>query len=256
MASKGQYRLFLGFLGIFLLSLTSVIITQTSSTPTITVSAAASLSYVFPDLAQQYQQKTGNTVNFNFGATGQLAQQIERGAPVDVFAAADRRSVEKLEKLGLIVGDTKAIYGRGRITLSSRHLRPQQLQDLLQPKYQKIAIANPQRAPYGLAAQQALQTLGLWQQIQPKLIYGENIQQVQQYVSTGNVDAGITALATSIRNQQHWQLIPENLHQPIELMVAVVKSSQHPRAARQFAQFLTSAEAKKIMAKSGFPRPQ
>lgn len=225
---------------------------------TLTVSAAADLNYVFKEIGALWEKETGNNVTFNFGSTGQLAQQIERGAPVDLFAAANKSFVEDLDKQGLIVSNTKALYGRGRITVWTRQdskLNPKDIKDLTKPEYKRVAIANPDHAPYGIAAKEAFQTLGIWDAIKPKLVLGENIRQTQQYIETGNVDVGIVALSLSVNRPGKWQLIPEKLHKPIDQMLAVVKKSKHQTQAKQFAQYINGPKGRPLMKKYGFVLP-
>ena len=164
---------------------------------TLTVSAASDLTYAFGEIGKQFEAETGHKVVFNFGSTGQLTQQIEQGAPVDVFAAANVSFVEDLERQGLILPNTKQMYARGRITLWTRADSPLQittLSDLTRPEVQRIAIANPDHAPYGVAARQAMQTAGIWEAVQTKSVLGDNVRQTLQYAETGNVDAAIVAL--------------------------------------------------------------
>lgn len=164
---------------------------RTTLPPSLTVSAAADLVYAFTEIGEVFEQQTGIPVVFNFGSTGQLAQQIEQGAPVDLFAAANVSYVEDLAQQGRVLPDTVAIYGRGRITLWTRSdspLRIDSIEDLAQPVVRRIAIANPDHAPYGIAAREALQSAGLWDALQPKLILGENVRQALQYAETGDVD--------------------------------------------------------------------
>lgn len=225
---------------------------------TITVSAAADLNYVFKEIGALWEKETGNKVTFNFGSTGQLAQQIERGAPVDLFAAANKSYIEDLDKLGLIVSNTKSLYGRGRITIWTRKdskLNPKEIKDLTKPEYKRVAIANPDHAPYGIAAREAMQSAGIWDAIKPKLVLGENIRQTKQYVETGNVDVGIIALSLSVNKPGKWQLIPENLHKPIDQMLAVVKKSRHQKQAQKFAQFINGSKGRPLMKKYGFVLP-
>jgi molybdate transport system substrate-binding protein len=153
--------------------LAAALLTACSSQPpeTLTISAAADLTYAFQEIGQQFEKETGIRPVFNFGSSGQLAQQIEQGAPVDLFAAANVSFVEELEKRGLILADTKQVYARGRIVLWIRAdggdraeptLAIARLEDLLRPEVQRIAIANPDHAPYGAAAREALQATGIW----------------------------------------------------------------------------------------------
>ncbi|CAA9323985.1 Molybdenum ABC transporter, substrate-binding protein ModA [uncultured Leptolyngbya sp.] len=230
----------------------------TTTDVTLTVSAAASLNQVFPKVAQLWEQETGNKVTVNLGSTAQLAQQIERGAPVDLFMAADKKSIERLEKEGLILSETKALYGVGRLTLWQKEgstLELTGVKDLTKPDIKRVAIANPDLAPYGIAAREALQTAGVWDALQPKLVLGENIRQTQQYVETGNVEVAIVALANSVNQPGKWVLLPAELHKPLEQMLAVPKSAPHPEAAKEFAAFINGEKGRPLMRKYGFVLP-
>jgi molybdate transport system substrate-binding protein len=232
--------------------------TPTAEPITLTVSAAADLNDVFPEISKLWEQETGNQVSFNLGSTGQLAQQIERGAPVDLFAAANKKFVEDLDKKGLVFSDTKALYGVGRLTLWQREAGThdiQDIQDLMKPEIQRVAIANPDHAPYGVAAREALQSAGIWEEIQPKLVLGENIKQTQQYAETGNVDVAIAALSISVEKPGKWVLVPAELHTPLEQMLAVPKNAPHPEAAKQFADFINGEKGRPLMRKYGFVLP-
>ncbi|HSM82399.1 MAG TPA: molybdate ABC transporter substrate-binding protein [Nodosilinea sp.] len=225
---------------------------------TLTVSAAASLNHVFPKIAALWEQETGHRVALNLGSSGQLAQQIEQGAPVDLLASANRQFIEDLDAQGLMVSDTKALYGVGRLTLWQRQgstLDIQTLADLMQPAVRRVAIANPDYAPYGVAAREALQAAGLWEAIQPKLILGADIQQTQQYAESGNVEVALVALATSVERPGRWVLVPEELHNPLEQMLAVPKNAPHPEEAKQFAAFINSERGRPLMRQYGFLLP-
>ncbi|MBD1859127.1 molybdate ABC transporter substrate-binding protein [Leptolyngbya sp. FACHB-1624] len=255
-------RRFFAFASLLLLSCTIVVGCQSKpavQTPaTITVSAAADLKYAFQDLATQWEQETGHKVVLNFGSTGQLAQQIERGASPDLFAAANKSFIEALDQKGLIQSETKLLYGRGRLviwTKPNRELALKDLKDLTRPEIQRIAIANPNHAPYGVAAQQALESIGIWQEIQPKLVLAENIRQAQQYAETGNVDVALVALSLSVHKSGKWQLIPEELHKPLDQMMAVPKRAQHPGLGQEFAKFIDSQKGRPTMQKYGFVLP-
>src|SRR5829696_4045070 len=221
----------------------------------LTVAAAADLTPAFEELGREFESSHKTKVVFVFGSTGMLTRQIENGAPMDLFAAANVSYIDQLEQKGLIIPNTKAIYARGRIawwTPNESTLRLQNITDLARPEVTRIAIANPDHAPYGLAAKQALQSAGIWDQVQPKLVYGDNIRQALQYAQTGNVEVAIVALSVSIPSNGRWTLIPEELHQPIDQGLAVVKSTNKEQAARAFANFISSPQGKAIMKKYGF----
>lgn len=224
----------------------------------LTVSAAADLTLAFQELGALFEQETGTRVICNFGSTGQLAQQIELGAPVDLFAAANVAFIEELEKQGLILPDTKARYARGRITLWARadnSFPLTRLEDLTRPEVRRVAIANPDHAPYGMAAREALQAAGVWDAVQPKLVLGENIRQALLYAETGNVEAAIVALSLSVQGEGRWVLIPQELHQPLDQALAVIKGTRYEREARRFAAFINGPEGRPIMRKYGFTLP-
>ena len=221
----------------------------------LTVAAAADLTPAFEEIGREFESATKTKVVFVFGSTGMLTRQIENGAPVDLFAAANVSYVDELEREGLILPDTKAIYARGRITLwmpNESTLRLQGIADLTRPEVMRIAIANPDHAPYGLAAKQALQSAGIWDRVQPKLVYGDNIRQTLQYAQTGNVEVAIVALSLSTQSNGRWTLIPEEMHEPIDQGLAVIKSTRNEPAARAFATFIVGQQGRAIMKKYGF----
>lgn len=231
---------------------------STGAAVTLTVSAAADLTFAFQELGRLFEQETGNKVTFNFGSTGQLAQQIEQGAPVDLFAAANVEFVDELDQLGLILPDTRALYARGRITLwtlPDSPLKIERVEDLASPEVKLAAIANPDHAPYGIAAREALQAAGVWETVQPRLVLGENVRQTLQYAETGNVDVAIVALSLSLQGQGRWTLIPEDLHQPIDQALAVIKGTPYEAQARQFATFINGPEGRPVMRQYGFILP-
>lgn len=224
----------------------------------LTVSAAADLMPAFSEMGMLYERETGTRVEFNFGSTGQLTQQIELGAPVDLFAAANASFIDELEEKGLIVSQTKAPYARGRITIWTRSdsgLQLERLEDLARPEVKRIAIANPDHAPYGMAAREALQGAGVWDAVQAKLVFGENISQTLQFAESGNVDAAIVALSLSINSNGTWKLIPAELHNPLNQTLAVIKGAKNEAAARSFAAFINGPEGRSVMRRFGFVLP-
>jgi molybdate transport system substrate-binding protein len=224
----------------------------------ITVAAASDLAPAFEELGRLFEQESGTKVIFNFSSTGTLAKQIQNGLPADVFAAANVAFVDDLEKQGLILPDSKARYAVGRITLWVRSDSPlpiERLEDLTRPEIRHIAIANPEHAPYGMAAREALQSVNLWDALQAKLVLGENVRQALQYAETGNADVSITALSLSLQSKGRWTLVPADLHRPLEQALAVIKSSAHEKEARQFALFINSPRGRPVMQRYGFILP-
>lgn len=230
----------------------------TNQSTELTVAAASDLSNAFEEIGRQFEATHKVKVTFVFGSTGLLTRQIENGAPMDLFAAANVDYISQLEQKGLIVAGTKAIYARGRITLwttADSPLKIEKVADLARPEVKRIAIANPDHAPYGLAAQQALQAAGIWDAVKPKLVFGDNIRQTLQYAETGNVDVSIVALSLSQQSKGRWTLIPDEMHQPIDQGLAVMKTTHNEAAAREFASFVTGPEGRAILGKYGFAFP-
>lgn len=225
----------------------------------LTIAAASDLTPAFEELGREFEASHKTKVVFVFGSTGLLTKQIENGAPMDLFAAANVSYIDQLEQKGLIIPGTKAIYARGRITFwtpATSNIRLENISDLARPEVKRIAIANPDHAPYGLAARQALESAGVWDRVRPKLVYGDNIRQTLQYAETGNVDVAIVALALSMQSNGRWTVIPEELHKPIDQALAVIKTTKNEQAARAFATFIASQQGRAIMQKYGFVLPQ
>lgn len=230
----------------------------TDPPPELTVAAASDLTQAFEEIGREFEASNKTKVVFVFGSTGMLTRQIENGAPMDLFAAANVDYINQLEQRGLILPDTKAIYARGRITLwttPDSPLKIETISDLRRPDVKRIAIANPDHAPYGLAALQALETARVWEEVKPKLVYADNIRQTLQYAETGNVDVAIVALSLSQQSNGRYVLIPEELHRPIDQGLAVIKGTRNEAAARAFAGFVTGPRGREILAKYGFAFP-
>lgn len=235
-----------------------VVSNEQSNSGEIVVAAAADLAPAFEELGKKFEQSTGVKVIFSFGSTGTLAQQIENGAPMDLFAAANVEYVDRLERADLILPETKAMYARGRITMwtaADSKLRIDRLEDLAAPEVERIAIANPEHAPYGAAAREAMQRAGVWDAVKPKLVFGENVRQTLQYAETGNVEVAIIALSLSIQSKGRWTLIPQELHKPIDQALAVIKGSKNEAGARRFAIYINSLEGRSVMRRYGFALP-
>jgi len=232
---------------------------RTHTNDPLVVSAASNLILAFEELGARYQEETGTPVTFNFAASGQLAQQIEQGAPVDLFVSANTAYVEDLAAKGRVLPDSVQTYARGRLTVWTRgdaSLAAETLEDLLKPEVERVAIANPEHAPYGVAARQAMQTAGVWEALQPKLVLGENVRQALQYAETGNVDAALVPLSLSIMSEGKWTLVPEDLHTPIDQALGVVTDSPHQAQARDFAVFITGPLGQAILQEYGFVSPE
>lgn len=234
-------------------------VSTTVDMPRLTVAAAADLIPAFTEVGALFTQQTGIGVDFSFGSTGQLAQQIQQGAPIDLFAAANQSFIDQLEQAGRIIPDSRAIYAVGRLTLWTRSegsLNLTGLADLTNPAITHIAIANPEHAPYGVAAREALQRAGLWEELQPKLVFGENVAQTLQFASSGNADVAIVALSLSVQGEGgRWLLLAEELHNPLIQALAVIEGTAHEAEARRFSAFVNSEEGRTILRRYGFVLP-
>ena len=228
-------------------------------TKEITVAAAANLSDAFAEVAKQFESKTGTHVVLSFGATGDLSKQIENGAPFDVFASADREHVESLQKKNLLEPDTIAVYARGVLVLwapPGSKLGLKLLDQTTSPEVTRIAVAKPDIAPYGRATVETLKSLHLWEKVEPKVVYGENVSQVKQYTATGNVDLAFIPLALVRPGEGQFVRVPAELHQPIEQAICVPRDAEHKEAARKFVQFVMSTEGQEILKRFGYEPPK
>lgn len=226
--------------------------------PRITVSAASDLRFAFEEIGEAFEEETGIEVDFNFGSTGQLAQQIASGAPVDVFAAANVAYIDDLAAEDLVIEDTRTLYARGQIVLWTRADSPLEVETidrLADDDIDRIAIANPDHAPYGTAAREALISAGIWDSIQDKLVLGENISDTLRYAETGNVDIAIVALSLAIPGDGIWTLVPQELFTPLDQEMAVIAGTPHEEEARAFVAFVSSERGREIMREYGFLLP-
>jgi molybdate transport system substrate-binding protein len=222
------------------------------------VAAAADLALAFKDIGAAYEKQTGQPVTFSFGSTGLLAKQISEGAPFDVFAAANISFADDVIKTGSCLADSKALYARGRIVIWGKkgaHI-PKTVAELKDPQYVKIAIANPEHAPYGRAAQEAMESAGVWDAVKPKLVYGENVQQTLQFAQTGNAEVALVALSLAIVSDGEFAEIPQEAHRPIEqALVVCARQPERVAAARRFTELVNSGAGRAIMRRYGFLLP-
>ena len=224
------------------------------------VAAAANLQKVFTDaLLPAFTKKTGVQVLPTYGATKLLATQIENGAPLDVFVAADTATPARLLAEKLLAFGTIQPYAVGQLVVWSRKdaaCHPQTLQDLASPVYAKIAYANPKTAPYGLAAEQSFARAGLSASVAPRLVQAENIGQALQFAQSGNADVALTALSLVIEDKTDpYFIVPNTLHAPIVQSLGLVKTTTQTTQALQFMDFLTGKDAAKIWKKYGYQLP-
>jgi molybdate transport system substrate-binding protein len=223
----------------------------------ITVAAASDLRPAFEALGAAFEADTGTNVTFSFGSSGQLREQIVNGAPFDVFASANVAFVDEVIDAGRGIAATKADYALGRIVLwaPADATLPAAIGELTDERYRRIAIANPEHAPYGLAAKQALQSAGVYATVEPRLVYGENISDTFRIVQSGNADVGIVALSLAIADGGEFTLVPAELHEPLEQALVVTSSGPQGEAATAFAEFLGSPAGREVMVRYGFVLP-
>jgi molybdate transport system substrate-binding protein len=226
----------------------------------IRVAAAADLKFALDELAAQYEKQKGRKVDISYGSSGNFFAQIQNGAPFDMFFSADIEYPRKLEATRLAEPGTLYEYAVGRIVIwmpreSRADLANLGWKALLDPSVEKIAIANPEHAPYGRAAVSALRNTGIYEQVRAKLVYGENIAQAAQFVASGNAQAGILALSLAVsppmREGKRWE-IPSTMYAPIEQAAVILKSAKDKEGARDFLAFLKSGAGQRILESYGF----
>ena len=224
----------------------------------LTVAAASNLTDAFAEIGPRFTAKTGIRVVFSFGATADLAKQIENGAPFDVFAAADTEHVEQLETKALLTPGSCAIYARGRLVMwlpASSALKAARIQDITAKSFERIAIPKPDVAPYGRAAVESLQALGIWSEIQGKVIYAQNVAQTKQYAATGNAEVAFIPLALVKPGEGSFIEVGDELHRPIDQALGIVRESTKQEAARKFTAFILSVEGQELLAGKGYRKP-
>ncbi|HKF69338.1 MAG TPA: molybdate ABC transporter substrate-binding protein [Vicinamibacterales bacterium] len=227
------------------------------------IAAASDLQSVLPALTARFERETHQTVDVSFGSSGNFFAQLQNGAPFDLFFSADVNYPRQLESSRLTVPGTLVEYARGRIVLWSRNDANLDLSRglaiLAEPRVRRIAIANPEHAPYGRAAVAALQHEQLYDRVRSKFVLGENISQAAQFVQSGNADAGLIALslalAPAMRSTGHYVDIPESYHPPIEQAAVVLSGSRRPDVARQFLTFLERPDNQQTLKDAGFTPP-
>jgi molybdate transport system substrate-binding protein len=227
------------------------------------IAAAADLQFAMADLAQQYKNQTGKTLSVTYGSSGNFFSQILNGAPFDLFFSADIDYPRQLVIASLADPATFYKYAVGRIVIwippgSKIDVANQKWNALLDPTVQKIAIGNPEHAPYGKAAVAAMQKAGIYEKVKAKLVLGENISQAAQFVQSGNAQVGIVALSLAIspamKDGQRWE-IPAETYPAIEQAAIVLNSANNKDAARAFLEFVKSDSGRETLAKYGFAVP-
>jgi molybdate transport system substrate-binding protein len=221
------------------------------------VLAAAGGTLAIEDIVRTYEARTGEDVSVVLGSSGDLSAQIRYGAPADVFLSADASFMDGLVESGHIDPASRRVYAAGRLALvvPPGQVLPGSVHALADPGFRFLAIANPQHAPYGRAAREALEGLGLWSELQPRMVLGENVAQSLQFVRTGNADAGLVALSL-VRGAPGealpHSLVDASLHAPLPQVAGITVSSQQALRAGAFLDFVVSPAGQEILARYGF----
>lgn len=230
----------------------------------IDVAAAADLSIALPGIADAYEKTSGVVVRLSFGASGVLTQQIQNGAPFDVFLSADMGYPKQLIAEGKADAATLYRYAVGELVLWTQANSPRDLEHLginvlLDPSVRKIAIANPQHAPYGRAAVAALKHYGLYEKVSARLVLGENISQAAEFVESGNAQVGFVALAHALApamkgKGKYWK-VPADAYPPLDQGAVVISRSPHAQDAMAFLEYMKGPEALAVLRHYGFTSP-
>lgn len=231
--------------------------------PTIRLAAAADLRFAMRDLAAQFEKQTGTNVEVTYGSSGNFFAQIENGAPFDLFFSADMNYPRKLQAAGLAEPGTLCEYAIGQMVIwtlsdAKTDVAHQGWKALFDASVQKVALANPEHAPYGRAAVAALRTAGIYEQLLPKLVYGENAAQAAQFVQSGNAQAGLLPLSLALSpamNGGKWWDVPADTYPAIEQGAIVLKRATNKAAARSFLDFVKSEAGRRALGKYGFALP-
>jgi len=231
----------------------------------INVAAAADLSAAMQEVAASYEKRTGVVVKLSFGASGALTQQIQNGAPFDVFFSADMDYPRQLIAGGQADGATLYRYAVGQLVLwvlqdSPLDVEHKGVDVLLDPSVKKISMANPQHAPYGRAAAAALKHYGLSEKLSDRLVLGENISQAAQFVESGNAQVGFVALAhavaPSMQGKGKYWMVPTDAYPPLDQGVVLISHSAHPSDAAAFLEYVKTAEVAAVLRRYGFSLPE
>jgi molybdate transport system substrate-binding protein len=227
-----------------------------------TLSVAISMKEAVETLGRQFSQnRPGVTLRYNFGSSGELQKQIEAGAPVDLFISAAQRQMDELAQRGLINTSTRRVFARNVLTVVKPAGSPLDISkpaDLLSLRVQRIVIGNPRTVPVGQYAEESLRALALWDRVQPKLVFSENVRQALDYVARGEVEAGfVYTTDLPVRAAQVVEAFrpAEDTYRPVTYPVAVVKDAKQPALAQAFIDLLVSRDGQAVLARLGFQPP-
>lgn len=243
------------------LALCALALAAPARAETITVAAAADLKFALDEIVAAFERTSpADNVTVVYGSSGKFHAQIRQDAPYDLYFSADIAFPRALARDGFAASEVRP-YAVGRLVLWSARLDATQmaLASLADPKITRIAIANPKHAPYGKRAEEALRAAGLWQEVEPKLVYGDNIAHTAQFVQTGNAQVGVIALSLALSpqlaRQGGYHLIPADLHARLEQGYIVTKRAAASALARRFAAYMESPPARAVMSRYGFMPP-
>ena len=222
--------------------------------PLVTVAAASNLTEVAKVLGTGFEKETGIHVVFSFGSTAILTQQIENGAPFDAFLAADAEHVQELDRKGLLVAGSRAAYADGVLALwvPSSAIPIDRIEDLASSQVRVIAVAKPELAPYGAAAMETLRHAGIFDKVNAKIVYADNINMAKQYGESGNADAVFTAYSLTLKERGKVIRIDGKLHRPIAQELGVIGASPHKAEAARFVDFVLHGKARTILTDFGY----
>lgn len=237
---------------------------QAANSGELIVAAAADLSSALQPIAERYQKQSGVIVKLSFGASGALTEQIENGAPFDLFFSADMDYPRKLIALGDAESRSLYEYAIGKLVIwvpenSLPGLNRQGMDALLDPAVKKIAIANPEHAPYGRAAVAALKHAGIYDRVSDRLVLGENVAQAAQFVESGNAQAGFVALAHAIapamQGKGEYWVVPAEAYPPLAQGVVILSRSRRKKEAAEFVAYIKGEQATDLLRQYGFEVP-
>lgn len=225
------------------------------------VAAASNFTQPLEKLSAKFAQDTGHKVILSYGATGKISTQITNGAPFQVFLSADQEHPKKLIQSRKAVAGTESTYAIGKLVLWSPQLKDigPRAEALKLGQFKHLSIANPKLAPYGQAAKETLEKMGLWEKFRSRVVLGENITQAYQFVSTGNAELGFIALSQIKQDGKNpegsFWVVPQSRYSAIKQDVVLLEKGKDNPAAKQFLEFLKSDQAKKIIEKYGYELP-
>jgi molybdate transport system substrate-binding protein len=220
------------------------------------VAAASDLTEAFTELGARFEEDTGTKVVFSFGSSGLLARQLAEGAPFDLFAAANRGFAEDAARSGACDAATLRAYARGKLAAWSLSEPLPSLETLREARFRRIALANPEHAPYGRAAKEALLEAGLWEAVSPRVVYAENVRQALQLARTGNAEAAFVSAANLAGAREGTTLlVADTPTAPLEQALVRCTHGKQPAAAVRFLSFLDTPAAKALMQRYGFTPP-